>query len=158
MSEDSAAPTAKDASSSSTYPVDATAAFAYDENDNDDEDDVGQDELPVISNVVAGPAAAAAAAGVGGRHQPPLPPPPQPMDVDDEDTNLSSSNIQPQQQQAGASGQSASPQVGLGPSGVKARRSGFFVRSDSTLCLGCPPPDPFSTPMQEALPLADQVG
>ena len=28
--------------------------------------------------------------------------------------------------------------------------------SDSTLCLGCPPPDPFSTPMAEALPLADQ--
>lgn len=23
------------------------------------------------------------------------------------------------------------------------RRHGFFQRSDSTLCLGCPPPDPF---------------
>lgn len=31
-----------------------------------------------------------------------------------------------------------------------------FQRSESTLCLGCPPPDPFETPMSEALPLADQ--
>lgn len=29
-------------------------------------------------------------------------------------------------------------------------------RSESTLCLGAPPPDPFETPMAEALPLADQ--
>jgi hypothetical protein len=36
------------------------------------------------------------------------------------------------------------------------RRHGFFTRSESTLCLGCPPPDPFNTPMTEALPLADQ--
>ncbi|XP_055677386.1 E3 ubiquitin-protein ligase hyd isoform X2 [Lutzomyia longipalpis] len=36
------------------------------------------------------------------------------------------------------------------------RRHGFFQRSDSTLCLGCPAPDPFNTPMAEALPLADQ--
>lgn len=32
----------------------------------------------------------------------------------------------------------------------------FFQRSESTLCLGCPPPDPFNSPMNEALPLADQ--
>lgn len=32
----------------------------------------------------------------------------------------------------------------------------YFQRSESTLCLGCPPPDPFETPMSEALPLADQ--
>lgn len=34
----------------------------------------------------------------------------------------------------------------------------FFLiqRSESTLCLGCSPPDPFSTPMTDALPLADQ--
>lgn len=32
----------------------------------------------------------------------------------------------------------------------------FFQRSDSTTFLGCPPPDPFSTPLVEALPLADQ--
>lgn len=31
-----------------------------------------------------------------------------------------------------------------------------FQRSESTLCLGCPPPDPFDTPMAEALPLANQ--
>lgn len=38
----------------------------------------------------------------------------------------------------------------------KGRKHSFFQRSDSTLCLGCPPPDPFETPMSEALPLADQ--
>ncbi|EAT42542.1 AAEL005930-PA [Aedes aegypti] len=36
------------------------------------------------------------------------------------------------------------------------RRHSFFQRSDSTLCLGCPAPDPFNTPLAEALPLADQ--
>nr|XP_018904419.1 PREDICTED: E3 ubiquitin-protein ligase UBR5 isoform X3 [Bemisia tabaci] len=38
----------------------------------------------------------------------------------------------------------------------RGRKHVFFQRSDSTLCLGCPPPDPFDTPMAEALPLADQ--
>lgn len=38
----------------------------------------------------------------------------------------------------------------------KGRKHSFFQRSESTLCLGCPPPDPFETPMSEALPLADQ--
>lgn len=36
------------------------------------------------------------------------------------------------------------------------KRHSFFQRSESTLCLGCPPPDPFSTPLTEALSLADQ--
>lgn len=36
------------------------------------------------------------------------------------------------------------------------RRHSFFQRSDSTLCLGCPAPDPFNTALAEALPLADQ--
>lgn len=36
------------------------------------------------------------------------------------------------------------------------KRHGFFQRSESTLCLGCPAPDSFNTPMGEALPLADQ--
>lgn len=36
------------------------------------------------------------------------------------------------------------------------KRHGFFQRSESTLCLGCPAPDSFNTPMNEALPLADQ--
>lgn len=36
------------------------------------------------------------------------------------------------------------------------RRHPFFQRSESTLCLGCIPPDPFNTPFEEALPLADQ--
>lgn len=38
----------------------------------------------------------------------------------------------------------------------KGRKHPFFQRSDSTLCLGCPPLDPFDTVMSEALPLADQ--
>lgn len=38
----------------------------------------------------------------------------------------------------------------------QGRRHSFFQRSESTLCLGCPPPDPFNTPMCESLPLADQ--
>ncbi|ESO86003.1 hypothetical protein LOTGIDRAFT_129991 [Lottia gigantea] len=36
------------------------------------------------------------------------------------------------------------------------RKHPFFQRSDSTTFLGCPPPDPFHTPLVEALPLADQ--
>ncbi|XP_076757311.1 E3 ubiquitin-protein ligase hyd isoform X2 [Xylocopa sonorina] len=38
----------------------------------------------------------------------------------------------------------------------KGRKHPFLQRSDSTLCLGCPPIDPFDTVMSEALPLADQ--
>ena len=53
----------------------------------------------------------------------------------DEDTNQSSSQ---------------------GGPATRGRKHGFFQRSESTLCLGCPPPDPFSTPMSETLPLADQ--
>ena len=41
------------------------------------------------------------------------------------------------------------------PPQFKSRRHPFFQRSDSTLFLGCPPPDPFSTPLTEALPLAE---
>lgn len=47
---------------------------------------------------------------------------------------------------------SSSLQSGSG----KGRKHSFFQRSESTLCLGCPPPDPFETSMAEALPLADQ--
>lgn len=36
------------------------------------------------------------------------------------------------------------------------KRHSFFQRSESTLCLGCPAPDSFNTPMAEALPLSDQ--
>ncbi|CAG0886409.1 unnamed protein product [Darwinula stevensoni] len=36
------------------------------------------------------------------------------------------------------------------------RRHSFFHRSDSTLFLGCPSPDPFATPMAQAIPLAEQ--
>lgn len=38
----------------------------------------------------------------------------------------------------------------------KGRKHPFLQRSDSTLCLGCPPFDPFDTAISEALPLADQ--
>ena len=38
----------------------------------------------------------------------------------------------------------------------KGRKHPFFQRSDSTLNLGCTPPDPFETPLTEALPLAEQ--
>ncbi|XP_076242470.1 E3 ubiquitin-protein ligase hyd isoform X1 [Calliopsis andreniformis] len=38
----------------------------------------------------------------------------------------------------------------------KGRKHPFLQRSDSTLCLGCPPVDPFDTALSEALPLADQ--
>ncbi|KAI5715389.1 hypothetical protein M8J77_015250 [Diaphorina citri] len=48
------------------------------------------------------------------------------------------------------------PVLGYVPTGGKGRKHAFFQRSDSTLCLGCPPPDPFDTPLTQALPLADQ--
>lgn len=38
----------------------------------------------------------------------------------------------------------------------KGRKHSFFQRSDSTLFLGCPPPDPFNTSLAESLLLADQ--
>ncbi|KAI1289573.1 E3 ubiquitin-protein ligase UBR5 [Halotydeus destructor] len=39
---------------------------------------------------------------------------------------------------------------------TKGRNHTFFKRSNSTLFLGCPPPDPFASHIPEALPLADQ--
>jgi hypothetical protein len=36
------------------------------------------------------------------------------------------------------------------------KRHSFFQRSESTLCLGSPAPDPFNTTMAESLPLAEQ--
>lgn len=41
-------------------------------------------------------------------------------------------------------------------SGKSGKKHSFFHRSESTIFLGCPPPDPFKTPLVEALPLADQ--
>lgn len=38
----------------------------------------------------------------------------------------------------------------------RGRKQRFFQRTNSTLFLGCPPPDPFASPLAEALPLADQ--
>lgn len=45
---------------------------------------------------------------------------------------------------------------GENEAGKVGRKHAFFQRSDSTIFLGCPPPDPFHTPLVEALPLADQ--
>ncbi|XP_071501427.1 E3 ubiquitin-protein ligase UBR5-like, partial [Diadema antillarum] len=42
------------------------------------------------------------------------------------------------------------------PSTSTGRKHPFFVRSDSTTFLGCPPRDPIETPLAEALPLADR--
>ena len=43
-----------------------------------------------------------------------------------------------------------------GNAGAKSRKHPFFQRSDSTLFLGCPSPDPFVSSIHEALPLAEQ--
>ncbi|KAJ8980295.1 hypothetical protein NQ317_005215 [Molorchus minor] len=64
--------------------------------------------------------------------------------LDDQDVSNLANNI--------SNSLSTSVQGGSG----KGRKHSFFQRSESTLCLGCPPPDPFDTPMSEALPLADQ--
>merc|ERR1719244_385063 len=42
------------------------------------------------------------------------------------------------------------------PNPPTERRHSYFQRSESTIFLGCPLPDPFHTPLTEALPLADQ--
>ncbi|GIY27284.1 e3 ubiquitin-protein ligase hyd [Caerostris extrusa] len=42
------------------------------------------------------------------------------------------------------------------PLSAKGRKHIFFQRSDSTLFLGCPPPDPFNHTLSESLLLADQ--
>ncbi|KAG5892960.1 hypothetical protein JTB14_015007 [Gonioctena quinquepunctata] len=64
--------------------------------------------------------------------------------LDDQDVSTLASNI--------TNSLNTSLQSGTG----KGRKHSFFQRSESTLCLGCPPPDPFDIPMSEALPLADQ--
>lgn len=61
-----------------------------------------------------------------------------------------------------SSGSGGTSSSGLNSNGAassgtgKGRKHPFLQRSESTLCLGCPPPDPFDTSMAEALPLADQ--
>lgn len=69
----------------------------------------------------------------------------QDLDTDTEEKPLGGPNDRP-------SGESQAKQ------GVHAgKKHSFFQRSDSTLCLGCiPPPDPFVTPLAEALPLAER--
>lgn len=93
-------------------------------------------------------------------------------DVDDENTNQSeSSNNQagssqlkePEKEKSSAGQPSSTAQRQQQQQLIlqqqqqnRGRRHTFFQRSESTLCLGCPPPDPFQYPLQEALPLADQ--
>ena len=90
---------------------------------------------------------------------------PQPMDLDcdDENTNQSVSSQAVAPPPAAAAAAVATPSaatVGEKKSERKhqsrGRKHNFFQRSESTLCLGCPPPDPFQYPLHEALPLADQ--
>ncbi|CAH1996841.1 unnamed protein product [Acanthoscelides obtectus] len=64
--------------------------------------------------------------------------------LDDQDVSNLAANI------------SSNLSTSLASNSGKGRKHTFFQRSESTLCLGCPPPDPFDTPMAEALPLADQ--
>ncbi|KAL3179297.1 hypothetical protein MRX96_038194 [Rhipicephalus microplus] len=57
----------------------------------------------------------------------------------------------------GASGATEGASANTAAAGSnRGRRHPFFQRSDSTLCLGCQAPDPFSTPLAQALPLADR--
>ncbi|KAH7937972.1 hypothetical protein HPB49_018577 [Dermacentor silvarum] len=56
---------------------------------------------------------------------------------------------------SGTAGEGASANTAAAGSN-RGRRHPFFQRSDSTLCLGCQAPDPFSTPLAQALPLADR--
>merc|ERR1719481_1316208 len=80
-----------------------------------------------------------------------------PLEDDNEETEevpLSNDNVAPMETD---SMDEDTNQSSTGPvPALRGRKHGFFQRSDSTLCLGCPPPDPFTPPMSEALPLADQ--
>ncbi|XP_046357083.2 E3 ubiquitin-protein ligase UBR5-like isoform X2 [Haliotis rufescens] len=66
---------------------------------------------------------------------------------DDHDDDISNSNIAMDSESCDGDSDTTSK---LG------RKHPFFQRSDSTIFLGCPPPDPFKTPLIQALPLADQ--
>jgi len=73
-------------------------------------------------------------------------------------SNLSSQPlINPNPIDEDSTSNSNAPPSGSNYSSSKSgRKHVFFQRSNSTLFLGCPPADPFSTPLAEALPLADQ--
>ena len=59
-------------------------------------------------------------------------------------------------QASGTSGGSKSAAAEAAKEKRRGRRHNFFQRSESTVCLGCPPPDPFAYSLQESLPLAEQ--
>ena len=82
---------------------------------------------------------------------------PQPMELEeDEDTNQSTASQQPPQQPPNTASISQQQQQPPVITSTRGHRHRFFQRSESTLCVGCPPPDPFATPLYEALPLAEQ--
>ena len=83
---------------------------------------------------------------------------PQPMELeeDEDDTNQSAASNPAAQQPSAAASTSASHQQQPVVTSTRGHRHRFFQRSESTLCVGCPPPDPFQTPLYEALPLAEQ--
>lgn len=85
------------------------------------------------------------------------------MDFQNEDDNLSSYQVNLNQNpllnnplDEDSTSNSNAPLVNNTNYVSKGRKHTFFQRSNSTLFLGCPPADPFSTPLAEALPLADQ--
>ncbi|XP_065335384.1 E3 ubiquitin-protein ligase UBR5 isoform X2 [Cloeon dipterum] len=69
--------------------------------------------------------------------------PPVAMETESMEDELPSTPLQPSQQMSFLQGS-------------KGRKHPFFQRSESTLCLGCPPPDPFDSPIADAMPLAEQ--
>ena len=80
---------------------------------------------------------------------------PQPMELeeDEDDTNQSTASQPPPQI---ATSQQQPSQQPPELTSRRGHRHRFFQRSESTLCVGCPPPDPFQTSLYEALPLAEQ--
>ena len=65
---------------------------------------------------------------------------PQPMELDEDEEDT---------YQSAASRPASQPPVSQAPEITSRRghRHRFFQRSESTLCVGCPPPDPFHTPL-----------
>ena len=69
---------------------------------------------------------------------------------------LTQSKIEPEKEKNSSNANSNTISHSVHRNQSRGRRHTFFQRSESTLCLGCPPPDPFQSPLSEALPLADQ--
>jgi len=75
----------------------------------------------------------------------------------DPDDNINDDGDDPVNQSVTMETDSIDGDSDTGGGAIKSgRRHPFFQRSDSTMFLGCAPPDPFEVPLVEALPLADQ--